>query len=151
MRCFRTPVICAVECCECGKIWLEYDGHAVERCPSCNQINFPGDAIVNSENCPDVTRLGDPHLLVVWHEKEDWEITDPFCKTCVGCDGGGDKHCGMYHPRNTKTLFTVDVQPPTPCPECCNFLCRDDSSVSITKCKGFISKGLLACWDEQLH
>lgn len=68
MRCMRRPFMNAVECRQCNKIWLEYDGHGVERCPSCNQLNFIGQVIVNSDNCPDVYRLNDPCSLVVWDE-----------------------------------------------------------------------------------
>ena len=54
----------------CGAIWVEMDNEAVDRCPGCDrEIDWTqGPAIINSENCPDVSGLRENGIPIVWDE-----------------------------------------------------------------------------------
>lgn len=67
---FNTVTCDSVDETGCGMVWLEMDGWSREVCPRCGRTACNGNVVVNGEDAPDVTRLKDSDVLVVFEECE---------------------------------------------------------------------------------
>ena len=60
---------CANDGTGCGRFWVEWAGEVKDVCPECGLDTWRGNIIVNPKGHPNVIKLNDNRVLVVFFEE----------------------------------------------------------------------------------